>query len=119
MNSYTCVEFIYIGHRPLAPHILYIISLVQVNGDDMHDCVRTHEEAVTALKNSGTTVTLVVEHKYKEFQACLQQVQANDVCDKMPPVAVVEGDSVEDIIIHQGEECDQWAVRSCVVCIDF
>ncbi len=45
----------------------------------MHDC--THEEAATALKNSGTTVTLVVEHKseeYKEFQARLQQVQANE-----------------------------------------
>ncbi|XP_064393850.1 disks large 1 tumor suppressor protein-like [Halichondria panicea] len=53
--------------------------IVQVNGDDMHDC--THEEAATALKNSGTTVTLVVEHKseeYKEFQARLQQVQANE-----------------------------------------
>ena len=52
-----------------------VVSL-QVNGQDMRE--HTHEEAASALKNSGVEVTLVVQYRpteYADFQQRLQQLQ--------------------------------------------
>ena len=59
---------------------------LQVNEESMQD--RTHEEAASALKNSGPSVTLVVEYRrqeYDEFQARLQQLQSEGTQSSPPP----------------------------------
>ncbi len=49
---------------------------------------RTHEDAAKALKNSGATVTLMVEHRpdeYAAFQERLTQVQNSEHRTPSPP----------------------------------
>lgn len=54
----------------------------------------THEEAASALKNSGTEVTLIVEYRpteYADFQQRLQQLQDEQESAPKPMSPPVDG----------------------------